>query len=262
MIPGGIHKYQYIHVDVCKQSIENKELYANFKRQESYVGILQHCPLNIAEKCAEKISNFPVFNKLPWLDIQFNDLIGNPETHSFESHLKNIKLDSYQFSTTTILYLYQAINILSNFPLKNLNIVEVGPGYGGLLYIIKVIAPIFNKNITKYAIIDLPDVSTHQQKYLSDMQKINPKFSTQNIEYIKSDNVTTYGANLFISIYALGELPPEIATFYINNISILSDYYYIWWNLTNIHPHYTSNNSKIEKTGLDIRGLDLIVSNF
>ena len=249
---------EYPHVVVCEKSLVDDTVYENFKSIPEYTQILQHCPLDVAERCLTKIVNHAKFASIPWYLIGKNDTIGNPELHDFTSLSKKIILPSYKFSTTTILYLYQALCILDSYKVS-FSVTEIGCGYGGLCYILHVLAPIFDKTITNYTLIDLPVVSEHQKKYLTD---IGIYGTIANLRFVHSDKLKEIKSDLVISIYALGEFPNTVANEYIEKVVKKSTNYYIWWNITPVEQFPYFANAIREKTGLNIDGYDLILRNF
>lgn len=79
----------------------------------------------------------------------------------------------YSFLTTSpsnLRYLFQAHLIcthLRSLQKTNVEIVEVGCGYGGLFLAIDMVAPLYHIQISCYHLIDLPESSALQQWYLS-----------------------------------------------------------------------------------------------
>jgi putative sugar O-methyltransferase len=241
----------YTHIDICRQSLVDENIYNNFKNIPEYTKILQHCPQSIANKALPFIINEKV--NIPWDIIQKNDQIGNPKVFEFVINDKILLL-----SSTTILYVYQALDILLIHKNKSLSIVEIGGGYGGLCFILFVLAPLFNVVIKDYTIIDIPDVLLHQEKYLNDINIISNKKIYFKSCFEISSSEKSY--DLCISIYALGEFTrTSIDNYYFNLVSKCLSVY-LWWNLSEIPQYFHENNYNHIKTGLNIDGMDLIIS--
>ena len=59
------------------------------------------------------------------------------------------------------------LKYIKEFDLKDLNIIEIGGGYGGLCYYLKNIAELYNINISSYTIFDLEFVNNLQNNFKS-----------------------------------------------------------------------------------------------
>jgi len=72
-------------------------------------------------------------------------------------------------SPSNFRYLFHSHLILSHLQelqQNNIRMVEVGCGYGGLCVALDFLSPIYNITISKYHLIDLPEISELQQNYL------------------------------------------------------------------------------------------------
>lgn len=260
---------------VARDCLTDEKVYANFKRNPYYTKILEHCAPHFAEQMLDKLltemANDHYFRIQPdgtwlcdgnlhdffWDHVRDNDVIGNPKKHNFQPIFAKHGFtfwspEEYEFSPTTIAYAYQAYHIFTKNRREGLRIVEIGGGYGGLCYILQSFYWICDLPIESYTIIDLPDISKHQNKYLSEMDE-DLKFQT--IPYTEVDSSQSY--DLCISIYALGEFSRPIIDSYYRDVLSKSEHIYLWWNLSPI-PEYLSSLSS-EKTGFNIPGHDLIM---
>ena len=164
--------------------------------------------------------------------------------HDFTDELKNEinspDITSYYFSPSTIQYIYQSYDILTKFThqsdKKEIKIVEIGGGYGGLFKIMKDVAPLFGITIKHYTIIDLPDVTKHQKFYLEKLGVTDFSVVPSNESDVKNINASEY--DLLISIYALGEFSHQLCEFYTNTLTKHIPHLYLWWNMTEVHEYY------------------------
>lgn len=239
----------YTHIDICRKCIHDENIFNTFKIQPAYTRVLEHCSIDVAVIAIKELSKKIDLTKIDWTLVAENDKIGSPVLYNFKKYMDSVKLDNYMFSPSTIQYVYQAVDILTDFvekdQKKDIKIVEVGGGYGGLCKTINVIAPIFGITISKYYLIDLPDVCTHQNKYLKQLGITN--FVVVPFNTVESSKIIQEH-DLFISIYALGEFTNDTILFYINNVIVYSNHVYIWWNLTKEHEYF--KNYRHLKTGI------------
>lgn len=241
---------EYSHVSVCKESMINENIFNNFKNIPEYTNILEHANQQQGAEYLNIIFNNKEYEKFDWNLLLENDLIGNPITYNYKNIFEeyNTKLNNYNISPTTLRYISFGINIMKyimNYE-KNIDIVEVGGGYGGQCKILFDLSKIYDINIKSYTIIDLPDVSDLQKKYLEKLGYIN------KINYQKSDNVVIKNYDLFISNYALSEFTDDVRDYYIENVLKFSKYYYMIWNTEKIQDYLINSEilEEIPKTGL------------
>lgn len=260
----------YTHAKVARQCLIDKISYDNFKRNPDYTKILEHCVPRCAEKMLDKLlSNdnlLPNDKERLWNGIRENDRIGNPVKHDFRLIFEKYGYDfwkdeEYIFSPSTIQYVYQAFHIIQKINKKGMRIVEIGGGYGGLCYILQTLCYFYDISISDYTIIDLPDISKHQKKYLDDVLSRSYNMTNQpNIKFVSNTEVdSTQQYDLCISIFSLGEFARSIIDSYYRDVLKKSEHTYLWWNLSPI-PEYLKN-FHFEKSGFDIAGQDLIMWN-
>ncbi len=111
-----------------------------------------------------------------------------------------------------------------NYNFSNINIVEIGGGYGNCIRLINNI--IYYK---KYTIIDLPYMLELQKYFLKN--EIN---NIENIEFINGlNNLYDYSKmniNLVIATHSLSELDYSKFIYYMNNVVNKSLYFYYGYN--------------------------------
>lgn len=165
---------------------------------------------------------------VPWRKIEAIDNIGNPNNKINV----NIGVNEFTISCTFLRYVYYAnkiLNILKDN--KDIRIVEIGGGYGGLCAIMHLLARFRNITIAKYDIYDLPEAQKLQRKYLG-ITIAKSEFGIKNIAFLDSNNVEAYNCqhNFCISFYALGEFNMPVKNNYIDNVVSKTEHGFILWN--------------------------------
>lgn len=175
--------------EVCLQAAENDEYFLNFKRHPLYVIILEHLTYEQGEQYLQVIqSEYPEI--LEGCDkFRENDLLGNPKIFDYG--------DIGFFSPTTLRYMKVAAELRKRFgpQLQQMNIVEIGGGYGGQC---KVLADLYG--FGSYTIIDLAQSNALSKKYLN-------LLGVTNVHFISNTELDLAGKyDLVISNYAFSEL--------------------------------------------------------
>jgi putative sugar O-methyltransferase len=185
------------YLDVCLQASQDLSVFNNFKSNRSYNHILEHVEQNHGQEYFNIINkNYPEL--LDYFDkFITNDEVGNPAV---------FKYDRWFISPTTLRYIKVLGDLKLYFgSLNNLDIIEIGCGYGGQC---KIIHDLFKPK--SYTLLDLLEPSLLQQKYLEHYQITAKFFIPDKLEY------AVY--NLVISNYAFNELDNSTMEFYKNNV--------------------------------------------
>lgn len=172
----------------------------NFKSNDTYTFILEHVDYGLGTRYLNFILSY--FNKFynDNKDILIklchdNDSIGQPNKYNFN----NFTI----CSATNLRYIMHSLIILeyiNKCNLNNIDIVEIGGGYGGLCFFINNLATLFNIKINSYSIFDLKEVLKLQEKYLAHL-------NIDNINFEHIDNIKNVKYNSFlISNYAFSEI--------------------------------------------------------
>lgn len=193
-----------------------------FKEHPDFVDMLEHVNYNQGLQYLTLLKKNILFSEQVIINYcNINDKIGGGEKYSFE------------FITTSpsnFRYLFQAHLILTHINtlnLNNINLVEIGCGYGGLCLALNYLADKYNITVNKYHLIDLPAISKLQQMYL-DEHTLN--FSTQ------FHSAFTYGndindSNLFlVSNYCFSEISRDNQQKYINTLFQKISHGFFAWN--------------------------------
>jgi putative sugar O-methyltransferase len=183
--------------ELCLRASEDDSVFENFKNNSDYEPILEHVHESLGQSyynCVE--IKYP--NMLKFLNsCSKNDEIGNPVkiTYSFGS-----------FSPTTLRYLKVASDLSDLFDgVENMNVLEIGGGYGG-----QCLVSSMTHGFKSWTIVDLPEVSKLQKKYLE-------KNKIDNVNFLSHDIVPTEKYDLIISNYAFSECTKSMQDFYLEN---------------------------------------------
>jgi hypothetical protein len=213
---------------IVQQAVTNDNVFNTFKSHVWYTPILEHVSYDIGFEYLEIIKNdYPfLLNNID--KYKTNDNIGSPITYNYT--------DVGNVSPTTLRYVKVLGEISEHFGgLDNLDVVEIGCGYGGQAKLI-----FDTYEVKSYTFIDLPCVLELTKKYLSvfniDMSKLIFKDITSLTENEKYD--------LFISNYAYTECSESIRETYFKNVLSNSKMGYL---TSNFLSRKTMNDEIISK---------------
>lgn len=212
----------------------------SFKSNKIYQEILEHTDKFGAQRYLEQIkkefSTLYSNNKQFFIELCIkNDKYGKPE--------KVLINDFYICSPSNLRYIYHTLLILTNIKnnnLKDVNIIEIGGGYGGLCFFIHNISKLFGVNIKSYTIFDIKEVTVLQKRYL---KLLDLDVNTYHIR----DNWTLTENSYLISNYAFSEIPIELQKEYTEKI--LNKYVsagLLIWNFIPIYNFIDGKKIRIE----------------
>lgn len=232
--------------DYCEtiNNLLNKDINEwNFKSNSYYRGILEHVNKKQAYEYLNEIKNHftEFYNTNKELLISFchkNDLYG-----------KTIKEDIDDFtvcSPTNLRYILHSLLILDymkNNDLNNLDIIEIGGGYGGLCFFIKSLASYFNITINSYIIYDLEAPVKLQKKYLEALNITNTNSFVLDETTVKQLNKNSF----LISNYGLSEFTIDIIKKYSSMIinPYCSHGFFTWNSSEDINNYIDNKEIKI-----------------
>lgn len=206
-----------------------------FKSDPHYNSILEHLSKTQGDNYLFEISNrFNVFynTNTPLLIelCKLNDSCGSPTKHDF--------LNFANCSPTNLRYILHSLLILTFMNESNLNnvdIVEIGGGYGGLCFFIYRLSHLFNIHISSYSIFDLQEPLLLQKKYLENLNVNNVNFTgLDDLENIKQNS-------FLISNYAYSEISLDLQKKYTDKL--LNPYIshgFLTWNFIKLY-HFINN---------------------
>ena len=214
LIRGSMIEYSYTDYENYISSIINQELESmEFKRNYHYTGILENLTYDLGKQyldvIIEKYDEFFQMNKTLLYELCcLNDSIGKPFKYPFLK-LNNIHCSAYNFRyilhSLMILYYFKELN------LSEVDIIEIGGGYGGLCFYLCNLSKCFNIKINSYSIFDLEIVSKLQKKVL-DKLLIGECVNFMTLGYYEESKLK---ANSFlISNYAYDEIGSSFKTQY------------------------------------------------
>lgn len=189
------------YVDSLKKII-NPDQFQNFRRDFDYREILEHVDYWTGKRYLDRIKSLG-FSAQDLIELAIrNDKVGNPRKYKY-TNLPPV-------SPTSLRYLSVACELISHFEsLDDLNIVEIGAGYGGQY---SILSHMFN--IKSYAIYDLPDAQVLINEFLL-------RTGTRRMPEMKDiTKIEEESFDLVISNYAFSELPIIIQEEYLDLILI------------------------------------------
>lgn len=185
----------------CESITNNTNKFNNFKRNDLFCTIIGNDVRSehIANQCFDKIKHSSVLNQIE--KFKENDKYGNPIILQFPE-IENISIGTLYF-----------IHILNDLLLKfnniqNLNVIEIGSGYGGQAKII------LDHGVKTYTCVDVKQPLNLCRKYIS-------LFNYNNINYINTDDISQNNFDnydLVISNWCLSEFDNQGIEFYIDTI--------------------------------------------
>jgi putative sugar O-methyltransferase len=201
--------------ELCDRICQDDNLFKNFRRNEIYTFALEHDSQEQGIQyleIARKLKLFPDYIE----DFKQNDEIGHPIVFSFP--------EIGEISPTTIRYIKILRDLEQEFgSLDDLNICEIGVGYGGLC---RIIDRYFQ--VKSYCLVDLPSVLKLAKKFLSKFD-INTALTYKTADELEITNKY----DLVISNYAFTELRREIQDIYLHKVMFKSTRGYITYNYVN-----------------------------
>lgn len=224
------------YLDVCLDASLYEDKFNVFKSNQIYRQILEHVGAPISMEMVtnmgldiigdDELNNY-LLSKID--RIRDNNKYGSPEIFNYPT-LGNL-------SPSTVRYIKNCWDILNHFGLENLSnkdlkIVEIGGGYGGMCTVVDALL-----GFSKYYIFDLKEVNMLQSKYLS------KSILSGEALTIVSEECPVFNAgdiDLLISTHALSEVPYNLQIRYIENVVSKCKSFYIEWNTISETSEYNS----------------------
>lgn len=212
----NIYNKYYKHISNILQSGD----IMNFKSGPDYTDILEHVDTLKGNEYFNCIKTHTDIQDSAIIEYcKKNDLIGNGAKHNF-----NI----IKTSPSNFRYLFHAhliLNHMNKLNIDEVNIVEIGGGYGGLCMALHQLCELYKIKIKTYNLIDLPAVCKLQQIYLS-THHINVNiFSAFN----HGEDIITCN-NFLISNYSFSEISSDNQAKYVSKLFKKIDHGFFVWN--------------------------------
>jgi hypothetical protein len=226
--------------NTCLELANSEEFY-NFKQNSHYRIMLEGGPKLTGEYFLGLIKEHDLYEFfIDNLNTFFiNDLIGNPDIYDFGNGIVG--------SITSIKYAYNILNILQFIgDAKINNLVEVGPGYGGLSIVLDKLI-----NIGKVTFIDLEEANTFNKRYVSEFPEFAKKCSFLSSEEYKEKNINKI--DLFIGVNSFTEDKVQVQKDYYEHVISKSKFSYI------IRSIVTTYKIKTHKECIDLLGDEFLV---
>ena len=193
------------YIEACEKATVDDEYFNNFKSRYEIQTIFEHVPGWLGEKYLENILyNNPIILDRAEEFIRANDAYGSPRKSQY------FKYNIDGMSPTTARYMKVLSDLIGLYgSLDNMNIVEIGGGYGGFTLVVSKMFKFKN-----YYNVDLETPGKLAQKYctLTGVENFHVVTPTQleKLEDIEID--------LLISNYAFSECNYETQDVYIEKI--------------------------------------------
>lgn len=216
------------YVEFVKKALKDETLFSGFKRHPGYTEMLEHVSFMQGAMYLQYCHEFfSLGDKDVESFCELNDKIGSPTMYEYSPSLT--------CSPTSIRYIFQSHIILQHMQslgLKEVSIVELGCGYGGLFLALQHYAPKLGIQIKKYGFIDLEHIEELQKKYLSFHNLTIP------VEFY---DCSQFGADIketdlfLISNYCFSEISTEFQQKYKEFLFPKCSHGFIAWNMIDIY---------------------------
>lgn len=196
----------------------------NFKSNPIYNYVLEHVSESEGrEYLSEITTRFTNLytNNLTYLKqlAIMNDTYGSPVKYEYSNFIA--------CSPTNLRYILHSLLILSfmqECKLSEIDVVEIGGGYGGLCFYMYKLSHLFNITINTYSMFDLSEPRALQRKYLETL-------NITNVKYLDMSDYWSLKPNSFlISNYAYSEIEIELQQQYSNTVLKYTSHGFLSWN--------------------------------
>lgn len=229
------------YINVIKAVLKYGDL-SNFKSHPDYICTVENVSQDVGMRYWNLLSNF-YSNEVIARYCKLNDTYGGAS--------KRV-INGCAISPTSLRYLFQAHLIWNHIKYLNgeINIVELGGGYGGMCLAMNYLAPYFNSKIETYTIIDISEALQLQKLYLD---KHNLSFP---VTYL---NCNDFGKDVkdnsfLIANYSFSELPYNIREKYIATLFPHISHGFMAWNFIQVYDFGKKLISNVEEYPLTCSG--------
>lgn len=197
---------------LCGLAASNLETFNKFRSSRVLVEALDHVSIEQGTSyISEILKSGPWSQEFTKVLLQI-DKVGKPRKFKFSPY--------GTFSPTLLRYLKVYNDLEINFgSLKNLNIAEIGIGFGGQASLISLLGKPMS-----YTLYDLPPVLGLAQKFMKEIDV------SGNFIFFDGRNPEPSNPDLVISNYAFSELNRDVQNQYLKNVVLNSPAGYITWN--------------------------------
>jgi hypothetical protein len=197
---------------LCGSAAKNLEIFNKFRSSRVLVEVLDHVSIEQAKGYMSEILKLSSWSeKFTKVLVQI-DKVGEPRKFRFKPY--------GTFSPTLLRYLKVYLDLEKNFgSLKNLNIAEIGVGFGGQASVISLL-----DEPLSYTFYDLPPVLELVKRFTRSLE-VPGSFT-----FIDGRDPKPTTPDLLISNYAFSELNREVQDQYLKNVVMQTPRGYITWN--------------------------------
>jgi hypothetical protein len=201
-----------IYIEATKLNLHLRPEEWFFKSDSNYTYMLEHVSYEQGLKYIECIkSEFQdIYDKYSQFFVKLcnkNDLYGRPKQFDFPNFC--------YCSPSCLRYIYHSLLNLKHMQdlhLDNVNVIEIGGGYGGLCFFIKSLSSLFNIKIKTYTIFDIKEACKLQSLYLNALEINEIQCVTLDDKYLIFTN------SYLISNYAFSEIDHNFQNEYIEKV--------------------------------------------
>lgn len=197
---------------LCGSAARNLEIFKKFRSSKVMYEALDHVSIEQGNAYISEILKYSTWSEKFTKVLVEIDKVGKPRKFRFRPY--------GTFSPTLLRYLKVYIDLEKTFgPLKNLNIVEIGIGFGGQASLIGLL----DKPLS-YTFYDIPPVLELAQKFTNELGVPG------NFIFTDGRDPKASNPDLVISNYAFSELNRDVQDRYLKNVVLPSPRGYITWN--------------------------------
>ena len=197
---------------LCGSASRNTEIFKKFRSSRVMVEALDHVSIDQGNAYISEILKSSSWSEDFTRALRLLDTLGKPRKFRFSPY--------GTFSPTLLRYLKVYIDLKNNFgSLKNLNIVEIGIGFGGQASLIGLL-----DKPSSYTFYDIPPVLELAQRFINELD-VSGEYT-----FIDGRNPMQAIPDLVISNYAFSELSLDLQDQYLKNVLLPSPRGYITWN--------------------------------
>ena len=197
---------------LCSMASQQDQIFKKFRSSRVLISVLDHVSIEQGYQYIKEISNLHSWTREFTQALKKIDSLGKPKRYKFKCF--------GTFSPTLLRYLKVYLELNESFKsLDNLDIVEIGVGFGGQASVINILS-----KPRSYTLYDIPPVLALSKRFMRELGIIG------NLNFNDGVSPARIESDLVISNYAFSELNPEIQDLYLNNVILNSKRGYITWN--------------------------------
>jgi hypothetical protein len=200
------------YLQLCHAANTQPKIYKIFRTSKAMHSVVDHVTFEQGDQYLRNILKTNNLTKNLISVVNQVDSIGNPRKFRYKPY--------GDLSPLSLRYLNTFFNLKSNFgDLNQLNIVEIGGGFGGQAALICSLS-----TPKSYTLLDLPVVILLQEKFVKDLKIKGDFYFYSNPEMVRDQ------IDLVLSNYAFSELTKDVQDLYLETVILKSRFGFITWN--------------------------------